>query len=331
MYTLRHLHSSEVNLAISIPSQQLYLEWISEAVEIPPFRRLVVSWNSKTHSGAGIEVWVRVRTSLGWSTWLSYGKWTTDGMNTGSFSGQRDAIARLDIDELHTCQHDGNAVQVKAVLSRKHVDIESPLLKSVSITARPHADSPDMPPGFHEGAYKSLAVPSIPQLAVPDIGNVICSPTSLTMLMAYYGVALPLETVCTGTLDNGTAIYGNWSYNIAYASENGFLAHVTYCEHFTEVLAAIQKDMPVIITVKMTRAEALTGALQAYPYGHLLVVTGYEQAADGSLYILANDPACRDAAEVKRRYLYSELNAVWQHLAYCIVPLSKGVTRTPSS
>jgi len=52
----------------------------------------------------------------------------------------------------------------------------------------------------------------------------ICSPTSLTMLLKYYGKNLEPNDVTKGTFDTGSEAYGNWPQNVAYAGEQGMKA-----------------------------------------------------------------------------------------------------------
>lgn len=292
----------------------LTAEWVSEVKEVKPFERLVVSWNTTTYENTNIEVWIRIRTSQNWSMWFSYGKWTTDGNNTGSFSGQKDNFARLDIDELVVNSGPGEAVQVKLALTRRHADIQSPSVRFVFASL-------SMPLSRFESIVGSedifIDVPARSQLVVAEIGNIICSPTSLSMVFEYYGLDLPTEQVAKGTLDNGTSIYGNWSYNVAYAGECGYKAYVQYCDSFDGVLDLLKQGIPVVASIRTKDASELDGATQAYPSGHLIVVTGIEQSV-GGMMVCVNDPATRDIENVSRKYKYDQFKKAWKHLIYVI-------------
>ncbi len=289
-------------------------EWLSEIIEVEPFNRLVVSWNSETNPNTTIEIWIKIRTETNWSKWFSYGKWTTDGYNTGSFSGQKDLYAKLDIDELMVLEGTGNGIQIKAELSKKAEDTETPKLKRIAVTFESESDNLDN----HEWMKPiALEVPPRCQLTVPDIGKIICSPTSVAMVMAYYGVIEETEKVAKGTVDNGASIYGNWSYNVAYAGEKGFDAVVMYCKGFESIYAFLSKNVPVIATIRIKDKEALEGALQAYPSGHLIVVTGYEIRNDIA-YVLVNDPATDDINQVSRAYRLDQFMNAWKRIVYVI-------------
>lgn len=294
---------------------QLSNEWTLEMKEVAPFRRLVVSWNSKTFLNTSVEVWIRIRTDQNWSRWFSYGKWTTDGNNTGSFSGQKDTFAKLDIDELSVVEGDGDAIQVKLGLSRKSLETESPEVRRIYASLK-HEDTQVLK-DLSSLEEVALDVPSRSQLIVDDIGNVICSPTSLAMTMAYYGVDLSTEEVSKGTIDNGTSIYGNWSYNVAYAGECGFDAYVKYCEDFGDIHKQLTKGNPVIASIRLKDPKELEGAPQAYPSGHLIVIKGLT-FIDGVPWVLVNDPAVKDLEQVSRKYRYDQLMQAWKNVIYVV-------------
>lgn len=297
-----------------LEKDSLTAEWVSEVKEVVPFERLVVSWNTTTYENTSIEVWIRIRTSQNWSIWFSYGKWTTDGNNTGSFSGQKDNFARLDIDELVVHSGLGEAVQVKLALSRKNIDIQSPSVRFV------YASLNSLTNRFESTISSKdilLNVPIRSQLVVEEIGNIICSPTSLSMVFEYNGLNLSTEQVAKGTIDNGTSIYGNWSYNVAYAGECGFNAYVQYCDSFDGVLELLKKGIPVVVSIKTKSISELEGATQAYPSGHLIVVTGIEKS-DSGVMVCVNDPATKQIEDVARKYKYNQFIKAWKHLIYVI-------------
>lgn len=302
------------NQPFHIEKDNLTAEWVSKVKEVSPFERLVVSWNTTTFENTNIEVWIRVRTSQNWSMWFSYGKWTTDGNNTGSFSGQQDNFARLDIDELVVHSGLGEAVQVKLALTRKHSAIDSPSVRSIFATLC-------TPTNRYESTVVTddfrLDVPTRSQLVVEEIGNIICSPTSLSMVLEYYGLDLPTEQVAKGTIDNGTSIYGNWSYNVAYVGECGYKSYVHYCDSFDNVLELLKQDIPVIASIITKDVSELDGASQAYPSGHLIVVTGVEKTDDGVM-VCVNDPAAKTIENVSRKYKYHQFIKAWKHLIYVI-------------
>jgi hypothetical protein len=84
-------------------------------------------------------------------------------------------------------------------------------------------DNPDL---------SNLPVLNVPQLSQmvrePSIADSICSPTSLAMILNYYGTAVQPETAAWGAYDYGYEDFGNWPFNTAYAASFGYLAYVDY-------------------------------------------------------------------------------------------------------
>ena len=305
----------EPETPFTLSADQLSDEWILDIKETIPFKKLVVSWNSKTYENTTVEIWVRIRSQQNWSKWFSYGKWTTDGNNTGSFSGQMDAYAKLDIDELSVLEGMGDAIQLKLMVSRRNMETPPPLIRKIYVSLK----TDEIPEITDVLDYENIGldVPVKSQLAVEDIGNIICSPASLAMVMAYLGESLSTETVAKGTIDNGTSIYGNWSYNVAYAGERGFDAHARYCDSFKEVYDLLKAGYPSIASIQLKDVNDLEGAPQAYPTGHLIVIKGFE-CIDGEPWVLVNDPAVKEPSGVSRKYRYVQLMNAWKNVIYVL-------------
>lgn len=306
------------HLNIHLDESELTQSWVSDIRETPAFSRLVVSWNTQTYEYTNIEVWIRVRTASGWSMWFSYGKWTTDGKNTGSFSGQKDSIAALEIDELIIQNGLGDAVQLKATLNRKTLEQTSPLLYRLYVSLFQRELTIENPA---ELTPVHIDVPARPQESINDKDNIICSPTSVAMVLEYYGCNQSTKSVALGARDNGTSIYGNWPYNTAYAAEQGFKAYVSYCSDFSEIMPHLLMGRPIVASVLINDPKDLDGSLLSYPNGHLLVITGIEQTPTQT-YVLVNDSAARVKNEVPRRYRFEQFEAVWRNIIYLIEPLS---------
>ncbi|MGI8866481.1 MAG: C39 family peptidase [Rubrobacteraceae bacterium] len=75
---------------------------------------------------------------------------------------------------------------------------------------------------------RDLPVPQRSQMIYPNGGQVWCSPTSLSMVMAYWAnktgksrLNQSVPTVARGTYDYEYGGNGNWPFNTAYASSYG--------------------------------------------------------------------------------------------------------------
>lgn len=57
---------------------------------------------------------------------------------------------------------------------------------------------------------KAIDVPPLQQLSIPSIGNVICSPTSVAMVLNHYGYTFTQQEMAKKVYDNRRSIYGIW-------------------------------------------------------------------------------------------------------------------------
>ncbi len=277
----------------------------SQEYSVLDYVDVVPSWNSWTPEGTSIELQVRVRQGDKWSRWFSYGQWSDMGRNSGLPLGQQDDMAQMDMGQLRLLKGTGQGVQYQLQLTRANPATPSPRVRRVAFSWPPDLGNAD-----YTNVEIALDVPPRPQLPVPEIGNRICSPTSLSMVMAYHGVVQDVEQVAAGVRDNESGIYGSWIYNVAYASERGFAAWVQRCHSMNDVKAYLLQGLPIVASIKIAAKKDLEGAHNAYPHGHLVVVTGLTHR-EGQDYVLVNDPACHQEQDVPRHYRLDQFVRAW--------------------
>ncbi len=306
------------NTEIVLSNNAVEGSYLSPIINTNKFRELVSSWNVDTPEGTEVELYLKVRVEDEWSIWLSYGKWSSNGYR-GSVDGQRDKIANMDIDTLVVLWNkDADAIQYNIVIRREVDNMESPRIRSIFAALKL---SDEIVPVLAENKdwLIDLNVPERSQMIVPEIGSVICSPTSLSMVMEYYGNNLKTEEVADKVLDGTENIYGNWSYNVAYAGSQGFTSYVARFVSINEIKDKIADGIPVIASIKTKSEDVLKGAPQTYPSGHLLVVRGFT-IKDGKEYIIVNDPAAPDNSTVRREYEVSGFEKAWSKIVYILTP-----------
>jgi hypothetical protein len=166
----------------------------------------------------------------------------------------------------------------------------------------------------------------------PNGGEVWCSPTSLSMVMAYWankmgrrGLDQEVPTVAHGTYDYVYSGNGNWSFNTGYAASNGLKASVNRFSSLGQVERWIAKGVPVIASISWERG-GLTGAPLPASSGHLLVIRGFTEAGN----VIVNDPAAGTNSGVRRIYQRDELHRAWFEsgsggVAYIVRPESWSV------
>lgn len=289
--------------------------YISPEIETAAFKNLVASWVATTSQDSSITLSVRIQQYGQWSKWLSYGTFSNGGRKA-SASNQKDAIASINIDTVIASKSNAGALQYKVVLQRADGATAAPVLRQVALaldlvdkSGAGRTDAADLPESV------DLPVPERSQMIVPKIGSIICSPTSLSMLLEYNGVYEETAAVAANVKDTKAGIYGNWTFNMAYAGEKQLNSYVERGVTVNDIKKHLANGTAVALSVK--GSKKITNAPSAYPSGHLIVARGYE-TIDGVEYIIVNDPAAPNNDSVKRYYPAEELEGIWQKIMYVV-------------
>jgi len=151
-----------------------------------------------------------------------------------------------------------------------------------------------------------LAVPAVSQmLAGGDIGARVCSPTSVAMVLAYWGRREEVRALAGEMLHPALDLYGIWPAAIQAAARRGVAGYLLRFPDWDAAAWCLGRGIPIIASVRYVAGE-LEGAAMPATSGHLLVLTGYQ---DGR--VLVNDPAAPDTGGVSRRYALRDIHRVW--------------------
>lgn len=293
--------------------------YISPVVETSQFDTLVGSWSAITNQNTGaVEVYFRVLVDGVWSDYFTYGQWRLGDQNKGVSKISSNGVARMEEDTVFTATGKiATAYQYKVEFRRLEEGNESPELRLVACCVRVI--------GYEELKldYTQISqtviydVPMLNQNIVPIIGNSICSPTSTTMLLKYYGHSFNVEGyayehqyVAQIAKDYGHNMFGNWVYNVAVMGAYGEYAYVKRFINNDELMWHLENVGPVALSVK--------GNMQGYynTAGHLIVCKGYK-IVEGEVVFICNDPNLKD---VEVEYTYETIENVWREIAYVIEP-----------
>lgn len=290
-----------------------------------PFTALVASWHIVTPPGTVATPAVRVRVGGRFSPWYALARWGRGSHpETGdplphSLPVTRDGPgpAWVEIDTLRLKPgQEADAFQLRVTLRGSEAGL--PQVHRLAVTTyRPGpvaVGTPSARPAMR------LAVPErSQQVEDPAIAGLICSPTSVGMVLAYYGVDQPTATVAAGVRDQyGEETYGNWPFNTAYAAAHGFQAAVRHFPGLDAVEAELRAGHPIILSVAWKEGD-LPEAPIPKTNGHLIVATGVD--AQGDFYV--NDPAAdpRQGQAVARVYSRAGLGRVFKGIGYVITPV----------
>lgn len=307
------------------------LEWAYNFDEVVP------SFEVDTPEGTWVTIKVRARVNNAWTKDYVLGVWAYDGSVVArhSVDDQGDADGDVYTDTL-VLNANADAVQLIAVLLSDRPGV-TPRLRALAAAAIDTAQNPRPDLGDPNAYGISLPVPGRSQMIYPDGGEVWCSPTSTSMLLAYWADVL-MEPALTRTVPQ-TALYtydwiydgnGNWPFNTAHASAvaggrlHGF---VTRFDSFAQLERLIVAGIPVAISISYGNGELGNSPIRSTA-GHLIVIKGF--AANGD--VIANDPAFDADATVGVTYDRAELDAAWSHserTVYVLYPNDRALPIDP--
>jgi Peptidase_C39 like family len=297
------------------------------------FSELVSSWNADTPPGTWLQVEMRGVTGKGTTTkWYVLGRWAygEDTILRTSVGGQGDADGFVSIDTFFAKDHLLPSYQLRVTLYRTPSTTALPRLRLVGAVA---SDAPNQKPliptplGGAEGI--TLLVPQYSQEIhagqYPEYdggGEAWCSPTSTSMVLAYWGALPPssewswvdpsyadpwVDNTARHVFDVHYDGAGNWPFNTAYAGGRGLNAFVTQLRGLNEAEQFIKARIPLVASVA-ANPNKLTGfLLDKGTNGHLLVIVGFTASGD----VVVNDPAATSDATVQRVYNRAEFERAW--------------------
>jgi hypothetical protein len=295
--------------------------WVSDPQPVAfAFTELVPSWAGATPPGGRLDVEARVGDGSGWSAWFTLARWSTDAGTSTSVPDQVDGYGFADEDTvIATSAADRWQLRVTSIGAA----VASRIAAMVSAVTR----GEPVPSGESgPGLGLELAVPPYSQrvhgAAYPQWdggGGSWCSPTSTSMVLAFWGADLDpaayawvppdhpdrhVVHAVRGCFDNAVGA-GNWSFNTAYAATRGMSAFVTRLRSVAEAELFIAAGVPLVASVRVDPNE-LVGADYS-SRGHLLIIGGFTGAGD----IVCFDPAAADNASVRRVYPRDGFAAAW--------------------
>ena len=279
------------------------------------FDEMIITWNGVLERSEDIEVDFEVFSKGVWSQTFKLMRWSK-GEKNGSFGVQADAFGSLNID----------VFKVNKGISIGKIKVR---LVSRGGTKSPYSDSIKglyvslLKDGQMKPVEKDIAcympAPVLVQYPVDEIGRRICSPTSCAMAMNAFGKIVSPENFAAHAYDAGNDIYGNWILNMAAVSQYGLYAVVRHFSGLDDIVDCLERGRAVVVSVKTGKTRGFHGALQTYPSGHLMLVTGFQKINE-TWYVTVNDPADFDARNSKRMYSTEELERYWSGVGYEIGP-----------
>lgn len=301
------------------------------------YKEAIASWNATTPAGSWVEVQFRAQYGTRWSKWYVLGIWASDDSAIRRHSvqsqGDTDGFVAVDTFVSSNKKETTNKFQLKLRLfSANGNAIPTVQNASLAYSTEP-PKSASVSAGNPALWNKLLNVPECSQMVYPDGGEVWCSPTSTSMVLAYLdGYTGPCEprvrAAVDGVYDWIYDGHGNWPFNTAYAATFGYEGYVARFTSLTQAEEYVAAGVPVIMSIAWGKGDLTNSGVDS-TNGHLLVLVGFD--AQGNLLI--NDPASPTNETVQRTYLRSEFEPLWLQSSggtvYLIYPPSASVPALP--
>lgn len=315
--------------------------YLSPVEEAPCFENLVVSWNVSLSPDTfvRVEAQIHLHEKDLWTPWVSYGNWSPY-LERRSCSGRypaEDPVVRVNCDIVETLGEEmADAWRIRVTLERME---EAPQKEGIGKASRlrrlgaairnqKHAPIPvreeqiDRP---IEGRHV-LSTPACSQMnRDPEIGNCICNPTTMTVLMADRGVQELPEVMALSMVDLADG-FGNWAYDAAMGSMYGFRVLAKFGD-----FESLRQELDAGRSVGISCAYANTpekAKERDLPYvengpcctpGHILTVRGYS-CEDGQEWVYVSDSAADSDEGCLLRYKKEQFMEAWTGFHYVMDP-----------
>jgi hypothetical protein len=281
------------------------------------WNELVASWNAETPDGAWLKVEARALYPGSATKYFTMGLWSSNPARfpRESVPNQNDADGDVSTDTL-ILNRPTDRLQVRLTLG----GVPQPKLKFLGLVLTDTNTVPAPLPPNRAAWDRIIPVPERSQMAYPN-GKVLCSPTTVSMLMTYWSQQLKRPELDHDVPDIANAIYdakwkgtGNWPFNMAYAgSYSGMRAYVTRLSDLSEVEDWIARGIPIGLSVCSDRLHHRGPG----PNGHLIVCVGFTPDGDP----VVNDPG--SSHNVRRVYPRRDIIYAWaysRNTVYVIYP-----------
>lgn len=305
------------------------LEWLSPKTKCPPADEFIPSWNAELATNGWLRVELRAFHGSEPTKFYDLGHWSRDAAlhPRESIKGQKDAAGDVDTDTLQL-NTPAEAVQFKLTLGPA---AQPAKIKSLTLAATDTRVTPEpRAPRRSVWGQPPLPVPQRSQCAWPEGINKWCSPTTTSMLLAFWSEKLHRPELDFAVPDVAHAIHdtswngtGNWAFNMAFAgAQPGIRACVSRFNDVRELEDWIARGLPVGVSLCSNRLRGTDNP----PSGHLVVCVGF--TADGRV-ILNNPGSLHETQKTYARDRFSHAWAYSKNTVYLVYPTNARLPRDP--
>jgi hypothetical protein len=261
--------------------------------------------------------------------YFTMSKWSDDPAQhpRASVNGQRDDDGTVSIDTLILKRH-GGKLQLRITMGGADTQ---PQLKFLGLSFC-DGSAPAITHEPNRAAWgKTVEVPERRQAEYPQQDG-WCSPTSLSMVIAYWSINQNRPElnhteldVATNIMDSGLKGTGNWPFNTAFAGDlPGMRAYVTRFDDISELEDWIAAGIAPIISV----SSFINPKHQGNDAGHLIVCVGFTKDGD----VIVNDPGVSVKHNERARKVYGRQHVIdcWKkskNAVYLVYPVNAEIPK----
>lgn len=280
---------------------------------------LIVSWNADVPTDTWLKIEARALYHEHTTKWFNLGWWSADPSRhpRESVRRQKDDDGNVDTDTLQLRRFT-REVQVRITMGGEGK--ARPKLNFLSLSTLDSRMKPAVLPPNRAAWGKTIDVPERSQM-VYENGGVICSPTTVSMMLAHWSRVLKqpsldhdVPEVVKGVFDRTWGGTGNWVFNTAYAgSLPGLRAYTARLSDLSELEDFVAQGIPIGLSLCYNRLRGKSRE----PSGHLVVCVGFTENGDAVI----NDPGT--TLQVRKTFPRANLIDAWaysKNAAYLIYP-----------
>lgn len=255
-----------------------------------PMSEILPTWNVDCPVSTGFAVYFQVsKDSRSWSEWLFLGR---DGYTPKSLKKLVHTTgAVVDVDFMQLTKPFQYFKWRIELFTR--VPNTSPLLRRFAVCYGNSSGDEEIFKKFSgdktapRGWARKLDLPYYSQLTpekdIPETMRYsICCPTSVRMVLGYYGIQQSEKEVCDLSLDPEYEIWGGWPRAAQTLYHFRLRSYVTQIRSFEDIKSFIARGIPIIISIRAKKGE-LPSAPYQEEVAHVLVISGL--AEDGRVWV----------------------------------------------
>ena len=246
---------------------------LKEQASLYPFNQGLPSYNGSAPSeNCGFKVQMRFPYAGSWSQWLTVGYWKNNiwsDYGSTTFGG-----GKINVDWAVLNSY-VSKWQFKVILTRKDVATASPSIHKLSFFVSDSRTTSNVNISqLVNDKPSAIFIPISPNFIFqynvdPVIGKDICSPTTVSMILKSYSIAVDPYQFALSTYDNYHKMFGVWPRVVQNAAEYGLDGAVTRYRTWSDAKKILEKGGRIAMSVGLPISSA----------GHLLMLAGF--SSDG--------------------------------------------------